>query len=232
MQYGALHNPSPINGDNLAVKLEARFRRLWMRLVLTGVQADAEKVWGELTERYNEGHRRYHTLRHVSHCLRQFDAARSLIDDADAVELAIWFHDVVHNPGSEDNEQLSALLFQRTAQDRLEPGFVARVSSLILATTHHGAPRNREEEFVRDIDLAGIGSPWQRFLSDSKDLRAEQVEIPDRLFYAGKLCFFEELMVRRSVYFTEFFQVRFEAAARSNIGRYIARLGTSPRDGG
>jgi predicted metal-dependent HD superfamily phosphohydrolase len=151
------------------------------------------------------------------------------VDDADAVEMAIWFHDVVYAPGAADNEHRSAAFFERAAGASLEPGFIRTVSRLILATTHRGAPRGRDEELIRDIDLAGIGSPWQRFLSDSRSLRAEQAEATDALFYAGKLRFLKALRDRRTIYFTEFFHARFETVARRNIERYIARLGTAGR---
>ncbi len=217
------------SGAYSTAKLKLRFERLWGRQLLPGVEPDSERVRGPLFRHYAEDHRRYHTLRHLAHCLRQLDAARSLSDDPDAVEMAIWFHDVVHVPGATDNEQRSVELFERAAEGCLAPAFVTTVAKLILATTHRGTPQGRDEELIRDIDLSGIGSPWQRFLSDSKSLRAEQAGAPDEVFKAGKVGFLRTLLERRSIYFSEFFRARFEAMARSNIERYIARQGTGGR---
>ena len=62
------------------------------------------RVWPNLSRHYAEPHRHYHTLTHIFRCLRQLDAAKSLIEAPDAVEIAVWFHDVVHDPEACDNE--------------------------------------------------------------------------------------------------------------------------------
>ena len=53
-----------------------------------------------------------HTLQHISECLSHFEQVQDLLEDARAVELALWFHDAVYNPKASDNEACSATLFQ------------------------------------------------------------------------------------------------------------------------
>ncbi|MGH8507601.1 MAG: HD domain-containing protein [Gammaproteobacteria bacterium] len=182
------------------------------------------RVWADLSGHYAEPHRHYHTLTHIFHCLRQFDAAKSLLEAPDAVEMAVWFHDVVHHPEAPDNEQRSVELFEHAANSHFQQDLVGKVGELILATTHQQAPHNHDEEVLCDIDFASFGSPWNEFLADSQALRIEQADTPDERFYSGKLKFLKAILERRTIFFTDFFRARYETSARNNIQRYIASL--------
>lgn len=70
--------------------------------------AQIEVVWEKLVEKYGEPHRHHHTLEHVDRMLVDFDATGS---KDDSIELAIWFHDIIYEPGKSDNEARSAELF-------------------------------------------------------------------------------------------------------------------------
>ena len=82
--------------------LHERFLPLWRRC-LSPVQTDnAESIWEALSARYSEPHRYYHDSSHLAHCMEQLDTARGSIAAPDEVEMAIWFHDVVNQPGQGD----------------------------------------------------------------------------------------------------------------------------------
>ncbi|MGH8537091.1 MAG: HD domain-containing protein [Gammaproteobacteria bacterium] len=205
-------------------KLKARFCLLWNRCLSPGTETSPMRVWADLSRHYAEPHRHYHTLTHIFHCLRQLDAAKSLIEAPDAVEIAVWFHDVVHNPEACDNEQRSVELFGRAANGHFQQDLVNKIGELILVTAHREAPRNHDERVLCDIDLASFGSPWDEFLGDSQALRIEQANTPDELFYPAKLKFLKAILERRTIFFTDFFRARYETSARKNIRRYIANL--------
>jgi predicted metal-dependent HD superfamily phosphohydrolase len=61
-------------------------------------------IWSALEARYGEAHRHYHDKEHLAHCPDQLDLATRAMDHPDRVEMAIWFHDIVNDPGREDNE--------------------------------------------------------------------------------------------------------------------------------
>jgi signal-transduction protein with cAMP-binding, CBS, and nucleotidyltransferase domain len=44
-------------------------------------------------------------------CLAQLDLAKHLLKDADAVEMALWFHDLIYDPCAPDKESKSAERF-------------------------------------------------------------------------------------------------------------------------
>ncbi|NJM10822.1 MAG: hypothetical protein HC889_01895 [Synechococcaceae cyanobacterium SM1_2_3] len=205
-----------------AVTEKARFPALWARC-LNGEPALAETVSAQLIELYGEPHRHYHTLNHIRHCLHQFDQAAALMADPDAVEMALWFHDAIYQPGAPDNEWRSAELFREWAEGRTEPTFLQRVHDLVMATTHR-EPQQNDAGFIVDIDLSGFGLPWAECERDGCLIRAEFPAMTDDEYYPGHLRFLRTLQNRPTFFFTEFFQQRYESVAQANVARIIAEL--------
>ena len=197
-----------------------RFERLWERCIGGGAGA----VFDELDALYREPHRRYHTSAHVEHCLRCFDLAADRMDEPDAVEMALWFHDAVYDVPTEENELRSAELFAARAGGRGSERFRSKVHRLIMVTTHREPPETLDESFIVDIDLSSFGLPWEEFLRDSLAVREEFPLVPDAEFYPRHRKFVESLVARPAFCFTEFFRNRHEARARKNIERIFARI--------
>ena len=68
-----------------------------------------------IRDRHCEAHRHYHTLSHLSEMLfygDQFELTRP-----DAFFLAVFFHDIIYEPTSKDNELASAQLFRDFAAE-------------------------------------------------------------------------------------------------------------------
>ncbi len=206
-----------------------RFEQLWARCAIDGVEnPGANGAWfGELDSHYRESHRHYHRPEHIEHCLRQFDAARAVpgMEQPDAIELAIWYHDAIYVCGDSENELKSAELFKSRASDCLRDDLVAYVYDLILVTMHdRELPKNIDQGYMVDIDLSSFGLPWDQFLSDSRAVRGEFEDLGDADFYPGQYRFFEMLLAREHFCFTEFFRNRHGAQARENIQRYLNKL--------
>ena len=197
-----------------------RFERLWERRIGDG----ADAVFGELDALYREPHRRYHTRAHVEHCLYLFDLAADRMDEPDAIEMALWFHDAIYDVPPERNELRSAELFAARAGGRGPERFRSKVHRLIMVTTHREPPETLDESFMVDIDLSSFGLPWEEFLRDSIAVREEFMHVPDAEFYPRHRKFVESLVARPAFCFTEFFRDRHEAQARENIERLFARI--------
>lgn len=206
---------------------EQRFLALWRRCAASTGSVDGADVYRALARHYAEPHRRYHTIAHIEYCLGQFDSAVSAMQpecDADAVELALWFHDVLYEPGAPDNERLSADWFRDRALDALPPALVTSVERMILATVH-GAPAERDDEqYVVDIDLSGFGFAADDFQRDSELVRDEFAQLCDAEFARRHLAFLKHLQSRESIFATEFFRSRYEHQARANIAAQIGVL--------
>ncbi|MFO1372511.1 MAG: hypothetical protein U1F42_08985 [Candidatus Competibacteraceae bacterium] len=200
-----------------------RFVALWRRCLMDAPVL-AEALYAELDHLYGEPSRRYHTLAHIRHCLDEFDQASTFMDNADAVEMALWFHDAIYIPGATDNERCSAELFRQRAGEDAAPAFCQLVHELIMATTHRVLPQHKDEQFIVDIDLSSFGLGWEDFLRDSRLIREELGNLTDADFYPAQLRFLLTLRGRPHFFFTDFFRERYERIARDNIRRIIEEL--------
>ena len=201
-----------------------RFSSLWRRCLVAGAEIDVARTFDELVELYSQPHRCYHTMSHIDHCLTQMDVGAKAMGGNDAVEMALWYHDAVYDPRSNDNEQRSAELFTKRAQAVVADGFCAAVCRLIDVTTHRNSPAADDEKFVVDVDLSGFGMPWPEFNDDSARVRRECSHLSDSQFETQQCRFLQCLLDRKSVFSTDFFRDRYEVIARANISRQLAIL--------
>jgi len=199
----------------------ARFDVLWQRCVESGKSATAVEVQAELRRRLGGPDRRFHNLRHIRNCLDRFDEVASLLSDRDAVEVALWFHDAVYEPGDPENERHSARLFLALSNGA-NPVFRRRVCGLVMATRHQGQAHSNDRRFIEDIDLAGFGSPWEDFMREGDFLREEFAAQPDQKYYTGQVCFLAGLKRRPWFFQSEYFRGRYEAQAQENLDRLLA----------
>jgi predicted metal-dependent HD superfamily phosphohydrolase len=181
-------------------------------------------VFQKILDHYSEAHRRYHTPEHIEHCLTQFDMAADLMDDPDAVEMALWFHDVIYDVPTARNEARSAEFFSELTHDRIGPEFGRSICDMILITAHQEMPRRKDDKYIVDVDLSSFGLPWEEFKRDSENVRSEFACRTDAEFYSAHIKFMRSLVKRPRFFATGFFREKYEKSARGNIERLIAEL--------
>lgn len=169
-----------------------------------------EDVVELLKARYAEPHRKYHTLEHIEHCLREFDPRQAR--EPEAVEAAIWFHDAVYDTRRHDNEEKSAELLLSLLPE------AKRAAELVLVTKHHRAS-TPDETLLVDIDLAILGQPAERFDRYEREIREEYAWVPEAIFREKRGQILQGFLDRPFIYGTEFFRATYEAAARANLLR-------------
>lgn len=202
--------------------MKDRWLKFWEAAGATG---DPEPQWRSLSDRYAEPHRAYHTLRHIGHCLDELEAARSLAGDRAAVEMALWYHDAIYDPRAKDNEDRSADLAAAAASAMgLTPAFGDRVADLIRVSTHRSVAAGADPQLFADIDLAILGQPEAAFDEYERQVRVEYSWVVEPAFRAGRSAILRSFLDRPSIYGTEFFRKKYEAAARRNLARSIALL--------
>ena len=201
------------------------FQALWQRNLIQGAIDNSADIYRRLLQYYGEPHRHYHTMAHIEHCLGQFQQCKSLARDADAVELAIWFHDIILVCGRRDNEARSAELYLELSDGVHPESTRERVNGLIMATSHDGSSLDdADSSLMVDIDLSSFGLPWDEFLRDSLDLRAENPRLSDSEYQLNQTGFQRGLLARPRFFLSDFFHDRLEQQARANLARYFEFL--------
>jgi predicted metal-dependent HD superfamily phosphohydrolase len=200
----------------------SRFQSLWRRNLIEAATDDSVEIYRNLLQRYREPERHYHSIEHIEHCLNQFDQCKSLADNADALELAIWFHDAILVSGRRDNEARSAELYLELTHDVQTESTRQLVNRLIMATLHDGSSLNDTDSCLMvDIDLSSFGLPWEEFLRDSFNLRAENPQLSDNDYFLNQTGFQRSLLARPRFFQSDYFHDRLEAQARENLERYF-----------
>ena len=201
--------------------LEARWHNLFPHAEKNSVTKEFQCV----VSRYSERHRHYHTLEHVNACLHWLDEVRDRVPDPFAVELALWFHDVVYNARKKDSERISAEYAVSTLSLlKLDKTVRNEVKSLILITQHPSVPATENQRWMVDIDLTILGAESTHYDRYAAQVRQEYGHVPDELYRMGRKALRQAFLQAPTLYFTEFFQQALESQARLNLQREIDSL--------
>ncbi|WP_151715238.1 metal-dependent hydrolase [Acinetobacter sp. TUM15071] len=183
--------------------------------------SEPQKVFNKLIAAYSEKQRAYHTLQHLYECLVLLESIRSDLNDANAVELALWFHDAVYDPQAKDNELKSAELFvQYLAQD-LSIDIVHKIKLWIVATQKHEATDELDLQFLLDIDLAILAASPARFSEYEQQIQKEYSWVDLDIYSIKRKEVLAHFYLTEPLYQTEYFQQNFEQPAKSNLKNII-----------
>jgi predicted metal-dependent HD superfamily phosphohydrolase len=198
-----------------------RFVALCRRL---GASGDAAPLAADLLGRWREPGRVYHNVEHLGECLGHLDTAPGSAD-RDLVEAALWFHDAVYDPRSAENEARSAGLARQALTGLGVPDETGvRVAELVLLTRHRDPPATPEGRLLCDIDLAVLGGTDDEFDRYDRAIRREYSRVPEPVYRRERAAVLNALLRRDPLYATSYFRERYEAAARANLRRALARL--------
>lgn len=183
------------------------------------------QAFEEITSRYSESHRRYHTLQHLDECFAKLAELRSFTEHGAEIEVALWFHDAIYDTRSKENEARSAELAASTVLTAGGlPESAARISELILDTRHATVPNGNDAQILVDVDLSILGAKSDRFDEYERQVREEYSWVPDLLFRPERKKILTEFLSRPSIFNTQLFMDRYEQQARANIERSISHL--------
>ncbi len=207
--------------------LQKRWDELWKRI--GGDEQVGKQAYHDLLQLYGESSRAYHNFVHIAHVLREFDSARSSIQDPDMVEVTLWYHDAIYQtqPGSESERKSADLALQRLGQAGVSQCFLDDVACAILETSHKSSSphlQTSDEKYFLDIDLSILGKPEPEFDEYELDIREEYSWVPEQVFKEKRKEILTDFLQRGNIYSTEFFREKYEEKARKNLERSIGRL--------
>jgi predicted metal-dependent HD superfamily phosphohydrolase len=198
-----------------------RWNAAWTAL---GARPD-EALHAGLQQRYDEPHRRYHTLQHLDECFANFALLRDSAVHAEEIEIALWFHDAIYDVARDDNERLSAQWAKRAALEAGAGHAIAhRLHELVMVTKHDALATTHDEQILVDVDLSILGAVPERFDEYEQQVREEYAAVPAPVFRDRRRAILEAFLARDRIYGTEQFAALLEARARENLRRSIDKL--------
>jgi len=190
------------------------------------------RAGAELLARWNEPFRRYHTTTHLVEmfgALEELEEAQEIDDrQCSVARLAAWFHDAVYDTmaGEGANEADSAVLARKTLESlRFGDEDIDAIDRLTRLTARHDADASeRLDAAFHDADLWILSAPRTRFDGYCDQVREEYASVPDEDYRSGRWGVLGPLMRRDRIYRTTHALNAWEAPARINLGRELARL--------
>ena len=186
---------------------------------------------------YGGSERHYHGVGHIHWLLGAANRyawkvalARPVLTDAEhrRIRLAIFYHDLVYIAGSPDNERASASLAHFAISTELgDLGLAEAVQSDILRTRDHFSwvdGEDIETSILLDVDLAGLGAPWETYQRHTRQIRLEFSTVDDAAFRIGRIAFLERALATTVLYRTPIAISLWEARAHQNMGRELSEL--------
>lgn len=183
-------------------------------------------LYVRVMEAWKAPHRKYHSDRHLRHCLSLLAAWTGDKPWPAKVALAIFFHDFTYDTLKHDNEERSARAALESLQAAGIPvGVAEHIAELVMATKHNAVPRDAEAKLLVDIDLAILGAAPARYAEYVTQVREEYSAVPDNLFYPARLKVMEGFVPEgRPLFHTKQGQDAFEAQARINLAGELEQL--------
>jgi predicted metal-dependent HD superfamily phosphohydrolase len=205
--------------------MEQRWAQLCERVNGAPGAASAGWLWVIVRALHEEPVRAYHNLSHVRACLDGLDAYTGAVEDRDAVELALWFHDSIYESRRSDNEACSAATAEMIAW-RLGMDKARRrvVHDLVMATAHKHEPRTGDEAVIMDLDLSILGLPWPAYTAYTAAIRAEYAWADDDSYRRGRAAFLQGMLAKPAVFHNAQVRERLETAAHANMQRELVWL--------
>ncbi|WP_412987218.1 hypothetical protein [Pontimicrobium sp. IMCC45349] len=186
------------------------------------------QLWTEIESQYSEKSRHYHTLEHLHNMFSAYDEIEKLINNKEAFQFTVWYHDIIYKASKNNNEEQSALLaVDRLKKLNLEISQIELIKTLILSTKKHSVLSNEnasDNSYLLDIDLSILGTDWSVYQSYCSNIRKEYKIYPTFMYNKGRKQVLKNFLDRDTLYFTEYFKEKFEIQARNNIKRELELL--------
>jgi predicted metal-dependent HD superfamily phosphohydrolase len=162
-----------------------------------------EHVRDMLFSAYREPNRHYHNLAHIGFMLNICQRYASLHRTRDDFLLTIWFHDLVIDKGS-DNEDLSAMQARLWVEEG-EFCLLDNIVDAIRATKYHicGSKGQTFSDMICDLDLAILAARPARYDWYARMIRREYGYVPSQEYRDGRIEFLEKYRERSDLFKTQ-----------------------------
>ena len=186
-----------------------------------------QTLWKTIHKKYTQKSRAYHNLTHLNNMFTELKSFEKEVEDLSLLKFSIWYHDLIYNSASKQNEkksaeQAKAVLTQLSfSTDRIN-----RCFRQIMLTQHHQAKPNdpMDEKLIIDLDLEILSRDWEQYKTYCEQIRKEYWIYPDIIYRKGRKAALETFLERENIYQTDFYRIEKEVMARKNIRKEIDEL--------
>lgn len=192
--------------------------------------SERDRIFSLLVGAYTASGRFYHTLEHVRALFAILDDVAAHAADLTALELAVWFHDVVYDTHRDDNEARSAEVAREGLRRLGVPAeTIESVAALVMATAGHDADAVGDTALFIDADLAILGAAPKTYRAYTAAIRREYAWVPLDEYRAGRAAVLDGFLTRDRIYHGSPFIEMFEERARGNLRTERADLARAIR---
>jgi predicted metal-dependent HD superfamily phosphohydrolase len=176
------------------------------------------KLWAKIEENHSKKGRHYHTLDHLKNLLLQLLPLKNDLKNWNTVLFSLFYHDIVYNPLSSNNEEESALFAEKCMKHLSVPiKDIELCKNQILATKSHAFSTDMDTNYFTDADLSILGQSHNTYLLYCQNVRAEYAVYPDLIYNAGRQKVLKHFLSMPRIYKTDYFYNIYEAQAKSNL---------------
>jgi predicted metal-dependent HD superfamily phosphohydrolase len=199
------------------------FRQLTIKYP-SGIQI-IEKLWAEIEKQHSRYARYYHNLSHLENMLSELMQVHAKINDWDTVLFALFYHDIIYKPTSDNNEERSAeLATARLHEINFPKEQIKKCKAMILATKTHLQSPDGDTNYFIDADLSILGQSWENYSAYANNVRKEYSIYPDLIYKPGRRKAVRHFLKMDRIFKTDFFFDKFEEKARENLSRELNML--------
>ena len=145
-----------------------------------------------ILERYSELHRYYHDYSHLVEIFIKLEEISKISSLKEIVKneereliLQTFFHDLVYDPKSKDNEEASAKMFEDYYKQ--EDTIKSKVVAGILATKSHSqATKYNVNDVFLDLDLSILAGSPEKFQEYENNIRKEYFFVPEDVYLEAR----------------------------------------------
>lgn len=207
----------------------------WNQLTDSLNEEVRNKWWETILTKYTEATRKYHNVIHIHKMFQHFDAYHEFLSSPEAVEYAIYFHDLEYDPKTGDNEEKSIELFQQFATeagiiDNTE--LVTKVKELIELTKTHSTDEHKsvgafgkdDKHFFLDFDVSVLGSDENEYNLYTSQICEEYSFLSSDTYNFLRAKVLKSFLQIPNIFATKQFRENYENQAKSNIRQEISSL--------
>jgi len=187
-----------------------------------------KEIFAQVVTAYSHQDRYYHNLLHIHHVFNIINILEPWADNLVAIQMAAWFHDVIYDTQSSNNEEKSAAYaYFALSKLGIPLNIIDKVVKMIVNTKNHqSSPEDIDSHILLDADLSIFGAEESEYIAYAQAIRQEYSWVKDAEYKIKRKRILEKFLEQDKIYLTDKAFEMLETKARANIINEILELST------